>query len=150
MTMVKQLFLGAILAAALAACGGHKPAAETAEAEPMERSSGPINDSDSATTMVPPEKMDEINNLLARKQQIVSRCLATAVDAGELPKNARGRITLEIVISPAGRADSIKVVKKTLESKSIEDCVIAHVRQIQFPDLPKPYPTSYTYAFEAM
>jgi len=28
--------------------------------------------------------------------------------------------------------------------------VIGHVKTITFPELPRAYPTSYTYAFEAM
>jgi len=80
----------------------------------------------------------------------VSRCLAFAVDNKELPKNSKGKVTLEIVISPAGKADSVKVVNSTLESKSLTDCVIGHVKEIEFPQIPQPYETSYTYAFEAV
>jgi len=100
--------------------------------------------------MVPPEKMDEVNRALQRKQPIMSHCLALAVDNGELPKNSRGKVTLEIVISPAGRADSVKVVRATLDSKSLNECLIAHVKEIQFPELPRAYETSFTYGFEAM
>ena len=48
------------------------------------------------------------------------------------------------------KAESVKVVRATLESKTLSDCVIHHVQEIQFPQLPKPYETSYTYGFEAM
>ena len=102
------------------------------------------------TDMVPPEKMDEINRILDRKRSVMSRCLAMAVDNKELPKNSAGKITIEIVIAPSGKADPVKVVRSTLESKTLQDCVIGHVKEIQFPDLPKPYETSYTYGFEAM
>lgn len=100
--------------------------------------------------MVPPEKMDEINRTLQRKQPTMSRCLAGAVDSGELPRNSRGKVTLEIVISPAGRADTVKVIRATLESKALDDCIIGHVKEIQFPELPRSYETSFTYGFEAM
>jgi hypothetical protein len=98
--------------------------------------------------MMPPDKMDEVNRALQRKQPTMSRCLALAVDAGELPKNSRGKVTLEIVISPAGRADTVKVVRTTLESKALAECLIAHVQEIQFPELPRAYETSFTYGFE--
>ncbi|HMG24061.1 MAG TPA: AgmX/PglI C-terminal domain-containing protein, partial [Kofleriaceae bacterium] len=100
--------------------------------------------------MVPPEKMDEVKRSLERKRPIMSRCLAIAVDNKELPKNARGKVTLEIVIAPSGRAESVKIVRATLESKLLDDCVIGHVREIQFPELPRSYETSFTYGFEAM
>jgi hypothetical protein len=142
--------LAAVLAAVLvvAGCGGKHGgdttptgggSSEAERAEPR-----------TAGDMVPPEKMDEINRSLERKRQIVSHCLATAVDNHELPKNSAGKITLEIVISPSGKADTIKVVRATLDSKTLNDCVIHHVQAIQFPELPKPYETSYTYGFEAM
>ncbi len=44
----------------------------------------------------------------------------------------------------------MKVVNTNLESKSLADCVIHHIQDIQFPELPKPFVTSYTYGFEAM
>jgi hypothetical protein len=105
---------------------------------------------DASSEMVPPETTDQIKRSLERKRPTVSRCLSIAVDNKELPRNAAGKITLEIVISPAGRADSVHVVRATLESKSLADCVIARIKEIQFPELPRPYETSYTYGFEAM
>ena len=36
---------------------------------------------------------------------IISRCLSTAVEAGELPKNTHGKVTLEIVDLAGGQGD---------------------------------------------
>ena len=100
--------------------------------------------------MVPPDKIDEINRALGRKRAIMSHCLATAVDNKELPKNSQGKVTVEIVISPSGTVDSVKVVRATLESKMLDDCIIGHIKEIAFPQLPRSFETSYTYGFEAM
>jgi hypothetical protein len=135
-----------VAAVLIAACGG-TPKAETTPGD------GVASGGDGAakpSEMVSPETMDEINRSLARKRTVVSRCLAIAVDAKELPRNSAGKITLEIIISPGGKADTVHVVRSTLESKMLSDCVIRHVQDIQFPELPKPYETSYTYGFEAM
>jgi hypothetical protein len=129
----------------LGACGG-TPAATT-PVEPVVASPGAGDPAGAA--QVAPETMDEINRNLERKRPIVSHCLAMAVDNKELPRSSRGKVTLEIVIA-GGKAESVKVVRSTLESKSLDDCIIKHVREIQFPALPKPYETSYTYGFEAM
>jgi hypothetical protein len=94
--------------------------------------------------------MDEINRLLDRKRPTVSRCLTMVVDNKELPKGARGKMTLGITISPAGSASDVKVISDSLESKPLQECVIGKVKEIQFPDLPKPYETTYAYAFEAI
>ena len=136
-----------VLVASLAAgCGG-----KHADTTPT---GGGASDGERAehqdSAQVPPEKMDEINRNLERKRPIMSHCLAIAVDNKELPKNSAGKVTVELVIAPGGRADNVKIVRATLESKTLNECVIKHVKEIQFPDLPKPYETSYTYGFEAM
>ena len=99
---------------------------------------------------VPPDKIDEINRQLGRKRAVMSRCLAVAVDNKELPKNARGKVTVEIVISPSGAADTVKIVRASLESKMLDDCIIGRIKEIAFPQLPRSFETSYTYGFEAM
>jgi len=129
------------LGCGVAACGGAP--ASTTPAQPVAAPASPDGE------MVPPEKMDEINRSLERKRPIVAKCLAIAVDNKELPKSSRGKITLEIVIV-GGKAQSVKVVRATLESKSLDECVIRHIQTIGFPELPQPYETSYTYGFEAM
>jgi hypothetical protein len=132
-----------LLPVLLIACGGgDKPAATTPVA------AGPA--ATEAADFVAPEKMDEINRSLERKRPIMSHCLAIAVDNKELPKSSAGRVTLEIVIAPSGKASTVKIVKASLESKTLADCIVKHVEEIQFPELPKPYETSYTYGFEAM
>jgi hypothetical protein len=138
----RRAWLVAILCAG---CGG-----KHAETTP----GGTGNDDEPAghqdSAQVPPEKMEEINRNLERKRPVMSRCLAIAVDNKELPKNSAGKVTVELVIAPGGKADNVKIVRATLQSKMLDDCVISHVKEIQFPDLPKPYETSYTYGFEAM
>jgi len=142
------LLSGLVAVVLVAGCGG-KQKADTTPGEDG-ASAGDTAAAKQGGDMVPPEKMDEINRNLDRKRTIVSRCLAIAVDAKELPRNSAGKITLEIVISPNGKAETVRVVRATLESKMLSDCVIRHVQEIQFPELPKPYETSYTYGFEAM
>jgi hypothetical protein len=134
-----------VVAGLVAGCGGKH--ADTTP--PGGTSGGGGGESASHDEQVSPEKMDEINRDLERKRPIMSHCLAIAVDNKELPKNSAGKITLEIVIS-GGKAETVKVVRATLDSKTLSDCVIRHIQEIQFPDLPKPYETSYTYGFEAM
>lgn len=130
----------------LAACGGHKPAPQG----PTGPASPAPDDTAAAPTgvMISPEKMDEVQRDLRRKGMIVSQCLAEAMDNGEVKKNTHGQVTLEIVIT-SGRASSVKVMKTNIDDHKVTDCVIGHVNDIAFPEMPKPYETSYTYAMEA-
>lgn len=132
------------LVLAAAACGGGgsgKAASESTAPEAAPESSGAV---------VSNETMDEIRRALDRKRNVVARCLTPAIDAGELPKNARGRMTLQLTIEPGGKAGEVKVIKTSIESKTVEDCVIARVHEIEFPAVESSLPWSYTYGFEAM
>jgi hypothetical protein len=104
---------------------------------------------DRSGNMIPPEKMDEVNRDLNRKGTIISHCLATAMENKEVSKGAHGKIILEIVIDPSGHASSVKVNRSDIEAQSVQDCVIKHVQEIVFPQLPKQYETSHTYSMEA-
>lgn len=129
----------------LAACGGGSKS--SGETTPNTTAAKPADENG---TVVSNETMDEIRRALDRKRNVVARCLTPAIDAGELPKNARGRMTLELVITPAGKATDIKVIKTSIESKMVADCVIERVGEIEFPSVPDALPWSYTYGFEAM
>jgi outer membrane biosynthesis protein TonB len=134
---------------ALAGCGG-----KHGDTTPSEPTGGDATAAPSSTPsseqMVSPDTMDEINRSLSRKRQSMSRCLALAIDNKELPRAAKGKVTVELVIAPSGKADDVKIVRATVESRMLNECVIGRVKEIQFPELPKPYQTSYTYGFEAM
>ena len=101
------------------------------------------------TSMVSGETMDEIQKMFQRKGNAVSHCLATVVDNKELPKNSHGKITLDVTISTGGKAERVSVIKSSLDNKALHECIIDRVKEIQFPQLPKTDPTTYTYAFEA-
>ena len=148
--VASALWAGLVVASLALGCGGGKQADTTPTgggASEVEHGGG---GGGGGGAMVPPEKMDEIERSLDRKAVTISRCLSVAVDNKELPKNAQGKVTLEIVISPAGRAESVKIVRAQLESKSLHDCIIRRIQEIQFPELPRSYETSHTYGFEAM
>ena len=146
---MKRMLLVAIVV--VAACGGKKKNEDTTSGgitiDPNASSGDPT---DRSASMIPPEKMDEINRLLDRKRPTVSRCLTMVVDNKELPKGSRGKMTLGITVTPAGKASPIKVINSTLESKSLEQCVISKIEEIQFPQIPSKYETTYSYAFEAI
>ena len=129
----------------LGACGGGGKS--SGDTTPTTTEATP---SDSGGTVVTNETMDDIRRALDRKRNVVARCLTPAIDAGELPKNARGRMTLELVITPGGKATDIKVIKTSIDSKLVADCVIERVGEIEFPSVAEPLPWSYTYGFEAM
>lgn len=129
-------------------CGGHKsqPAAPSGGGGD---GGGEAEASDGDNGMVPPETFDKIKEALDAKRLVVSRCLSDAQLAGQASKSARGKVVLEFVVTPGGKAKDLKVQESSVGSKSVEDCVVAHVQDIGFPDVPKDVEYSYTYAFES-
>jgi len=97
---------GLALIAALAGCGGGKQADTTPSGAGggASETSGGGGGGGGDAEMIPPEKMDEVTQDLKRKNMIVSRCLATAMENGEVKHGTRGRITFEINIGTDGHA----------------------------------------------
>lgn len=149
MRMLKNLAMTVLLVAA--ACGGKNKndVEDSSTAGTIDPNATTGDTTDRSGSIVPPEKMEEVQSALLRKNQIISRCLSQAVEAGTAPKGSRGKITLAIKISPQGQATSVEVVKTSFESNEVQGCVKRKVEEISFPTLPKEYETSYTYAMEA-
>jgi hypothetical protein len=144
MTMKKILLL-----AVLVACGGHKSQPQDPSGPSVMGVQDTGDPNDHSGNMIPPEKMDEIQNDLKRKEMIISRCLADAVEAGDAKKNTHGKVVVELTVSTSGKAQNVKVMKSDFQAKSINDCTVKHVEDIEFPQIPKQYPTSFTYSMEA-
>lgn len=139
-----------LLLAALTACGGHKSTGPTDPSGPSVMGVEDKGDpNDHSGSMIPPEKMDEVQNDLKRKQMIISRCLADAVEAGEAKHNTHGKVTVELTVSSAGKAQNVKIAKSDIQTQSVLDCTKKHVEDIEFPQLPRNFETSFTYAMEA-
>lgn len=137
-----------ILGLSLAACGGSSRPAATTPSEGADESAA--DDDEGGDNLVPPERMDEITALLNRKRTAASRCLADAVNAGTIGKNARGHVALAFVIGADGHATDLKVTETSLDNEGVEACVMKKVEEIDFGPLPKALEWSFAFAFESM
>ena len=92
--MFKHMVVAVVVAMVVvgAACGG-KQKNDTMNVD--ETNEHANNVPDSSANMIAPEKMDEVTQALKRKQMIVSRCLATAMENKEVPRGTRGKVTFE-------------------------------------------------------
>ena len=132
-----------------AACGGKSKSADTTPSGGGDDATAEDGD-DSGGDLVPPERMDEITALLNRKRTAASRCLADAVNAGSIGKNARGHVALAFVIGADGHATDLKVTETSLDNEGVEACVMKKVKEIDFGPLPKALEWSFAFAFESM
>src|SRR5687767_8241238 len=98
--MTRNLILALVLAGLSAGCGGGKKGEDTgpdnggggggddtAYEDPCAENGG----------MCPPEMLEEIQNDLDRKANVATRCLTDAIDAGEVDKDTKAKITLDFV-----------------------------------------------------
>ncbi len=143
--MVKMAMVVALVAAA---CGGHKQADTTPDTTSTTDNTPPPAQ-DEGANMIPPEKMDEVNQNLKRKEMIVSHCLASSMELGEVPRGTHGHVRFEIKIGTDGHATDVTVDKTDIQAKSVLDCARKHVMDTEFPTLPHAYETSYMFAMEA-
>lgn len=144
---MKSILMACVIVAAACGGGGQQQSTE----EPAFVPQGNQGDStDRSGEMVPPETIEQINNMLARKDKVMSRCLASAIDSGELKKSSRGKVLVELVVSPSGAPKDVKITQSSLESEALFSCIRGHIESIVFPAVPKDFPTSYTYGFEAL
>jgi outer membrane biosynthesis protein TonB len=143
--MVKQALIGLVV---IAACGG-KQQTQPDMTSPAQDENSPPPAQDESANMIPPEKMDEVQQDLKRKEMIVSHCLASSMEAGEVPRGTHGHVRFEIKIGTDGHATDVSVDKTDIQAKSVIDCAKKHVMDTAFPTLPHPYETSYMFAMEA-
>jgi hypothetical protein len=135
------------LGAGLVACGHHKPA----PVEPTgDDDSGGVSEAPPADDgMCPPETLDRIREILDSKRLTMSRCLSEAIADGKASKEAKGEVVLDFKISTKGEPHDIKVTRSTIKSKEVDTCVVDHLAQMAFPEVPRDLNWSYTYAFES-
>lgn len=144
---MKKLALLVVLVAA--ACGGkNKGNVEDTSTPLIDPTATSGDTTDRSHEQVDPVKMEEVNSLLDRRRPVVSRCLSLAVEAGNAPKSARGKLTVSLTVGTDGKAQDVKVVKTSIESPEVQDCVKRKVAEIAFPQMNRPFETSYTYAME--
>jgi hypothetical protein len=133
---------------ALAACGG-KGKKEDTGPEEDNGGGGAVVDDPGSDGMTPPDKLDQIRNLLDRKRNTASRCVEQAIDGGDPMKSTTGKVTLQFVIARSGHARDISVVRASATSERLQSCLVDLVSKISFPEIPQDLDWSYTFAFEA-
>jgi TonB family protein len=98
---------------------------------------------------VPPEKMEEIQSILSRKSQDVAHCWT------EEAQRTHNRelvidMMLKLVIAPTGKAGNVEIVKNSIHSAEFDQCVIAMVRNFDFPTIPQAIELTWPYTFKPL
>jgi TonB family protein len=121
----------------LAACGGGqaKPVMAQTESEAVEE-------------VADPQSYEELSVFFARKRTHVGQCYNNAFVAVEPKLRRSGFVTVEMNVSPAGKAQNLRIAGSSLGSKEVEDCVVAMVSRWILPQPPRTMAFSYSYDFK--
>lgn len=134
------------IAFGIAGCGG----ANKKTAQAPQATAQPDAGDDTGASMIPQETLDEIKSTFNTEAGVVSHCFPKAVDAGELKPTDKGYVTVGLTITPDGRPSNLRVLDASLKSKTLQQCVLSHIRGWTFTKLPRSLPYSYTYSFERL
>jgi TonB family protein len=123
------------LAALLAGCGG-APAPAAAPPAPAAEANG-----------VDTEAYAELSEFFARKQPHVTQCYNNAFADVEPARRGRGYVALTMEVTPAGRAENVRVGESTLGSQAVERCVVDLVSRWALPRPAERMAFTFSYEF---
>jgi outer membrane biosynthesis protein TonB len=87
---------------------------------------------------VTPEQNDAIDALFRRKAPQLMTCWQEAYDKAEDHKAARkveGDVTIGLNVAPSGKPSNVRVLKSSLGSPDIENCIVKEVAGWGFPEV---------------
>ncbi len=119
--------IGAVVV--LLACG----CAEESASRPAPRTAVEESPSTPQEMTVSAERADAIERLFARKAAELQSCWSDEYEKNH-DRKLEGDVTVQLHISPAGKAEEVKVLQSSIKNPSIENCVVQAVASWSFPD----------------
>ncbi len=144
--LARGVFVVGALAVAASACGG---GSKKKVEEPTPVDAEPVATEDDEPVVSDQQYM-EIKAFFDRKRRIVARCFGDAMDAGEVDKNAKGRVTVKVTIGKDGTLSDVSITHSNLKSKLLETCIVGKVRKWTVVTLPKAIDYTYMFGFERL
>jgi TonB family protein len=84
---------------------------------------------------VTPEQNDAIDALFRRKAPQLQTCWQQEYERSQNRK-LEGDISLQMVVSKAGKAMGVKIIKSTIGVEAVDRCVVSEVESWVFPEGP--------------
>ncbi len=81
---------------------------------------------------VPPDKEAEIRQLLQQRVTTTRRCYQDVLNEKHDRKFA-GSVKVIISVEASGKASDVKIAGGTLDDKEVQDCLIATLKEFEFP-----------------
>jgi hypothetical protein len=104
-------------------------------------------ESSAPTGGIPPDKQAEIQLLLQQRDPSTLKCYQDVLDEKHT-RAFKGSVTVEITVEPGGKAGDVRVTGGSLNNKEVSDCLIAKLKEFEYPDVPSSGTMQYVYRFE--
>ena len=114
-----------------------------------EQQSAPVEARGTGDNAIPQEQMEEIQQILDRKRQDVAHCW-TDEATRQHNRNLTIDLMLRLTISAGGRAQNVEIVKNSVKSKEFDECVVAMVKNFDFPAIPSSVELTWPYSFKPL
>lgn len=98
------------------------------------------------TSGVSPDKEAEIQLVLQQREPSARKCYQDVLNEKH-DRAFQGTVKIVIAIEPTGRASSVKVIGGTLGDKDVEECLVATLKDFEFPQLAQAGEVQYEYRF---
>jgi hypothetical protein len=96
---------------------------------------------------IPPDKQAEIQLLLQQRDPSTLKCYQDVLDEKK-SRAFKGSVTVELTVVPGGKASDVRVTGGSLNNKEVSDCLIAKLKDFEYPDVPSAGTMQYVYRFE--
>ena len=96
---------------------------------------------------ISPDKQAEIQLLLQQRNPSTLKCYNDVL-ADKHDRAFKGHVAVLIALEPSGKASDVSIVNSSLNSKEVDDCLIAKIKEFEFPEIEHPGSMQYVYHFE--
>ncbi len=96
---------------------------------------------------ISPDKQAEIQLLLQQRNPSTLKCYNDVL-AEKHDRAFKGHVAVLIALEPSGKASDVTIVNSNLNSKDVDDCLIAKIKEFEFPELEHAGSMQYVYHFE--
>lgn len=96
---------------------------------------------------IPPDKQADIYLVLQQRDASARKCYQDVLNEKKT-RDFKGKVTILLSLTTAGTAKNVRVMGGTLKNKEVEDCLIATIKEFEFPKLDRGGDIQYDYTFE--
>lgn len=135
-----MLGLTPVAVMAVSACAGDKAASREPEYTIIKNDSAPPEQRGLST-----DKQAEVQMVLQQREATARKCYQDVLNERQ-DRSFAGSVEVLITLRPAGDP-SARVLKSTLGSKEVEDCLVEKIAAFEFPVVEQEGEVPYTYMF---